>query len=81
VKKLLLVALVASGLAFFAVQSSDAQISSGVRAVSFGFPGGYYAYYPTRYNYYPYGYYMHPYYPYSQLYPYYYTGRFSHLVS
>ena len=58
-KKLLLIALMVSGLAFVPVLRSDAQIS-GVRALSFGFPGGYYAYYPTYYNYYPYVYYMRP---------------------
>jgi len=73
-KKLLLIALMVSGLAFAPAQRSDAQIS-GVRALSFGFPGGYYAYYPTYYNYYPYGYYMRPYYSYSQPYSYYYRGR------
>jgi hypothetical protein len=59
-KKLLLIALMISGFGFVPVQRSDAQIF-GVRALSFGFPGGYYAYYPTYYNYYPYGYYMRPY--------------------
>ena len=48
-KKLLLIALVVSGLAFVPVQRSDAQITVGV-----GYPG-----------YYPYGYYRpHPYYGY-----------------
>jgi len=44
-KKLLLIALVASGLAFVPVQRSDAQISVGI-----GYPG-------YGYGYYPYGYY------------------------
>ena len=48
-KKLLLIALVASGLAFIPAQRSDAQISIGI---------GYLGY---RYSYYPYGYYR----PYS----------------
>ena len=52
-EKLLLIALTVSGLALVPVQRSNAQIS-GVRALSFGFPGGYYAYYPAYYNYYPY---------------------------
>jgi len=50
-KKLLLIALVASGLAFVPAQRSDAQISIGI-----GSPG---------YGYYPYGYYRpYPYYGY-----------------
>ena len=76
-RKLLLIGLAVSGLAFIPAQRSDAQIS-GVGGISFGFPGGYYAY-PTAYNYYPYGYYMRPYYNYSQSYSYrygsWYNGR------
>jgi hypothetical protein len=71
-KKLLLIGLAVSGLAFIPVQRSDAQISRGLPGaggISFGFPGGYYAY-PTAYNYYPYGYYRRPYYSYSQSYSY-----------
>jgi hypothetical protein len=49
-KKLLLIALVASGLAFVPVQRSDAQVSVGIGV---GYPG--------YYGYYPYGYYR-PYY-------------------
>jgi hypothetical protein len=49
-KKLLLIALVASGLAFVPVQRSDAQVSVGIGV-------GYRGYY----GYYPYGYYR-PYY-------------------
>jgi hypothetical protein len=45
-KKLLLIALVASGLAFVPVQRSDAQVSVGIGV-------GYRGYY----GYYPYGYY------------------------
>jgi hypothetical protein len=78
-KKVLLIALVAGGLAFVPVQRSDAQISAGIPGVggiSFGFPGGYYAY-PTYYNYYPYGYYRRPYYSYSQPYSYYYGPSYS----
>ncbi len=57
-KKLLLIALVASGLAFVPVQRSDAQISVGI-----GYPGYYY----------PYGYYRpYPYYGYYR--PYYWYG-------
>ena len=49
-KKLLLIALVASGLAFVPVQRSDAQISVGI-----GYPAyGYYRPYPY------YGYYYRP---------------------
>jgi hypothetical protein len=61
-KKLLLIALAVSGFAFVPGQCADAQVTVGVPGVgiSFGFPGGYYAY-PTRYNYYPYGYYRRPY--------------------
>ena len=52
-KKLLLIALVASGLAFVPVQRSDAQISVGIGYPAYG------------YSYYPYGYYRpHPYYGY-----------------
>lgn len=71
-KKLLLIGLAVSGLAFVPAQRSDAQFERGlpgVGGISFGFPGGYYAY-PTAYNYYPYGYYMRPYYSYSQPYSY-----------
>jgi hypothetical protein len=53
-KKLLLIALVASGLAFVPVQRSDAQVSVGIGV---GYPG--------YYGYYPYGYYRpYPYYGY-----------------
>jgi hypothetical protein len=57
-KKLLLIALVASGLVFVPVQRSDAQISVGVGV---GYPG-YYGYYPySYYRPYPYyGYYYGP---------------------
>jgi len=52
-KRLLLIALVVSGLAFVPVQRSDAQISVGI-----GYPG-------YGYGYYPYGYYRpYPYYGY-----------------
>jgi hypothetical protein len=72
-KKLLLIGLAVSGLALVTVHSTDAQ-SSPVGGISFGFPGGFYAY-PTAYNYYPYGYYMRPYYSYSQSYSYRYRGN------
>jgi hypothetical protein len=71
-KKLLLVGLAVGGLAFVAGSRADAQISRGlpgVGGISFGFPGGYYAY-SRAYNYYPYGYYLRPYYSYSQPYSY-----------
>jgi hypothetical protein len=69
-KKLFLVGLVVTGLAFVPAQRSSAQPTVLVprpQGLSFGFPGGYSAY-PTHLNYYPYGYYRHPYvhyYPYS----------------
>ena len=68
----LLIALVASGLAFVPVQSSDAQVYVGIPGIVGvgvgGYPGGYYSGYPSYsyYGNYPYGYYR----PYS----YYYTG-------
>ncbi len=52
-KKLLLIALVVSGLAFVPVQRSDAQVSVGIGV---GPSGGYYGYYPYGY-YRPYPYY------------------------
>ena len=76
-KKLFLIGLAVSGLAFVPGQRADAQMTvglPGVGGISFGFPGGYYGY-PTRYNYYPYGYYRRPYYNYSQPYSYYYSGN------
>jgi hypothetical protein len=61
-KKLLLIALMVSGLAFVPVQRSDAQVSVGIGV---GFPGGYYGYPRYGYGYYPYGYYRpYPYYGY-----------------
>ena len=47
-KKLLLIALVVSGLAFVSVQSSDAQVRVGI-----GYPAYGYSYYPYRYYYGP----------------------------
>jgi hypothetical protein len=67
-KKLLLIALVAGGLAFAAVPRSDAQVSFSV-----GFGPGYYGYYPYGY-YYPYRYYYRPYWGYSYYRPYYWYG-------
>ena len=59
-KRLLLIALVAGGLAFVPAQRSDAGVSVGI---GFGGPVGYYGYYP--YGYYPYRYYRpYPYYGY-----------------
>jgi hypothetical protein len=59
-KKLLWIALAASGLAFVPAQRSDAQISIG------------YGYHPNGYGYYPYGYYQpYPYYGYYRPYSYY----------
>jgi hypothetical protein len=61
-KKLLLIALVASGLAFVPVQRSDAGVWVGVGPVGVG---GYYGYPYSGYSYYPYGYYRpYPYYGY-----------------
>ena len=56
-KKLLLIAVVAGGLAFASAQRSDAQVYFSV-----GFGPGYYGYYPYRY-YRPY--YYRPYYWYG----------------
>ena len=54
-KKLLLIALVASGLAFVPAQSSAAQVSVGIPGIVGvgvgGYPGGYYYGYPS-YSYY-----------------------------
>ena len=72
-KKLLLIALVASGLAFVPVHSSDAQVYVGIPGIVGvgigGYPGGYYGYPAYSYS----GYYRPYYYsrPYSS---YYYTG-------
>ena len=59
-KKLLLIALVAGGLAFVPAQRSDAGVSVGIGV---GFPG--------YYGYYPYGYYGPYYGSYYRPYPYY----------
>jgi len=65
-KRLLLIALVASGFAFVSAPRSDAGVSFGI---GLGFPVGYYGYgYP---GYYGYGYYPYRYY---RPYPYYYYG-------
>jgi hypothetical protein len=57
-KRVLLIALVASGLAFASAPSSDGQISVGIGPVGIGVGG-----YPGYYGYYPYGYYRpYPYY-------------------
>ena len=65
-KRLLLIALVASGFAFVSAPRSDAGVSFGI---GLGFPVGYYGYgYP---GYYGYGYYPYRYY---RPYPYYYGG-------
>jgi hypothetical protein len=71
-KKLPLIGLTISGLAFVTTQRADAQ-SSTAGGISFGFPGGFYAY-PTAYTYYPYRYYMRPYYNDSQSNSYRYRG-------
>ena len=71
-RKVLLAALVITGLALIAAQRSDAQTPTTVlvprtEGLSFGFPSGYYGA-PSYLNYYPYGYYRHPYvhyYPYA----------------
>jgi hypothetical protein len=62
-KRLLLIALMAGGLAFVPAQRSDAQVSVGIGGVGvgFGYPAyryGYYNSYPYGYSYYPYGYYL-----------------------
>ena len=59
-KKLLLIALMVSGLVFVPMQRSDAQISVGIGV---GSPGGYYGYPGYGYSNNPYGY--------SRPYPYY----------
>jgi hypothetical protein len=67
-KKLVLIALLAGGLAFASARSSDAQISVGIGPVGIGW-GGYYGYYP-------YGYYQpYPYYGYYYGPSYYYGGH------
>ena len=53
-KRLLLIALMAGGLAFVPAQRSDAQVSVGI---GFGYPSYGYRSYPYGYGYYPYGYY------------------------
>src|SRR5947209_10959095 len=71
-KKLLLIALAITALAFIPTQRSDAQSTATVlvprtEGLSFGFPSGYYGS-PRYLNYYPYGYSGHPYvhyYPYA----------------
>src|SRR5437588_4911106 len=69
-KKLVFIALVATGLRLVPVQRSDAQVTVGVGGVGigFGYPGYRYGYYPYSSGYYPYGYYR-PYPNYS-----YYSG-------
>jgi hypothetical protein len=67
-KRLLLIALMAGGLAFVPAQRSDAQVSIGIGGVGvgFGYPAYRYGYYPYGYGYYPYGYYRpYRYYGYS----------------
>ncbi len=57
-KRLLLIALMAGGLAFVPAQRSDAQVSVGVGFGSPSYGPSYgYRYYPYGYGYYPYGYY------------------------
>jgi hypothetical protein len=60
-KRLLLIALVASGFAFASAPRSDAQVSFGI---GFGAPVGYYGYGYPYYGYYPYGYSYYRPYPY-----------------
>jgi hypothetical protein len=62
-KKLLLIALMISGLTFVPMQRSDAQISVGIGGIGVGSPGGYYGYPGYGYSNYSYGY--------SRPYPYY----------
>jgi hypothetical protein len=59
-KKLLLITLVAGGLALASAPRSDAQVY-----FSIGFGPGYYGYYPYRYYRPYYGYYYRPYYWYG----------------
>ena len=74
-KKLLLLPLVAIGLALLPAKQADAQVSIGVGPVGFGvgYPAYRYSYYgyPGYYGYYPRSYYGG--YPYYRTY--YYTGR------
>ncbi len=55
-KKLLLIALMVSGLVFVPMQRSDAQITVGIGGIGLGSPGGYYGYPGYGYSNYPYGY-------------------------
>ena len=74
-KRLLLIALVVSGLAFVPVQRSDAQISVGIGYSGYGYgyyPYGYYR--PYRY----YGYYSGPSYYWSNGHRYYRHHRHHH---
>ena len=68
-KKLLLLPLVAIGLALVPVKHADAQVSAGI---GFGYPAYRYSYYgyPGYYGYYPYRYYG----GYPSYRTYYYTG-------
>ena len=80
-KKLLLIALVASGLTFVPVQRSDAQIFiglPGIVGIGIG-PGPYYGYPNYGYGYYPHGYYYrsYPYYGYYRG-PYYWSHWHHH---
>ena len=59
-RKLLLIGLVAAGIAFVPAQRADAGVSFGI---GIGFPG-YYGYYPYYYPPYPYYGYYRPYYGY-----------------
>jgi|SRR5215468_12772807 len=57
-RKLLLIGLMAAGIAFVPAQRAGAQVAF---SIGFGFPG-YYGYYPYYYRPYPYyGYYYRPY--------------------
>jgi hypothetical protein len=68
-KKVMLIALMACGLAFVPAQRSDAQVSVGIGV---GYPSyGYYR--PYGYGYYPYTYYR-PYRYYGYYRPYYWYG-------
>src|SRR6266498_2719828 len=75
-KRLLLIALMAGGLAFVPAQRSDAQVSVGIGV---GYPSYGYRYYPYGYGYYPYRYYRpYRYYGYSRGPSYYYGHRYRH---
>src|SRR4029450_11558299 len=77
-KKLLLLPLVAIGLALVPMKQADAQVSVGIRPVGIGFGDPAYRYAHSGYPGYGYGYYPRSYYSYSGGgYPYYRTYYYS----